>query len=65
MEETTRLFLLGLAIGMVTMAFIMMSIPKHTRVYKECRLEMLKEAYAKGYAIREIDKEDKVIYKWK
>ena len=65
MSDEWKAFLVGMFIGSCGLGTILTFVPTHTRIYKECQLDMFKQAYAKGYAIREIDKDDKVIYKWK
>lgn len=54
-----------LSIGMVILIISHGFFPKYTKAYKDGVVDTYKIAYEKGHMIKEIDKDDKVIYKWK
>ena len=58
-EKLINFLLLGLLIALV---ILFEFFPK---AYREGVLDTQKEAFEKGYTIKEINKDDKVIYKWK
>ncbi len=57
-------FLAGIGVGFALIMLLFTIFPK-TKHYHQGILETHKEAYSKGFMVKEIDKDDKVIYKWK
>jgi hypothetical protein len=56
----------GLIIGGFGIACVFTLVfPKHTRIYKEAEKSFHKEAYENGHMVKEISKDDEVIYRWK
>lgn len=56
--------LLGAAITILIVTLPIIVWPEHTHLYKIGVKATYKEAYAKGFMRKEIDNEDKVLYKW-
>ena len=53
----------GLSLAFLGITFS--CFPKYTIAYKEAVKDTYKEAYSKGFMVKEITDDDKVIYKWK
>jgi hypothetical protein len=45
--------------------FLIGAFPEHTAMYDKGRKDTYKVAYEKGFMVKEITKDDTVIYKWK
>jgi len=54
----------GIVVGVFIM-FILLKIFPHTKHYYQGIEDTHKEAFEHGLMVKEIDKDDKVIYRWK
>lgn len=58
-------FLAGIATGVILTASFFTLVEKHTVFYSNGIKDTHKEAYENGHMVKEISKDDKVIYRWK
>lgn len=58
-------FVGGLVIGAGALALIMSTWPTQFTIYHDGIRDTHKEAYENGHMVKEITKDDKVIYRWK
>jgi hypothetical protein len=64
-ENPLVAFVGGIMIGAGLLALVMSAWPKGFAIYSDAVLDTHKEAYENGHMVKEITKDDKVIYRWK
>lgn len=65
MSEATQAFITGILLGLIlAVGICSVNGGKHTRNYLEGVKSVQKEAFEHGLMIKEVDKNDRVIYRW-
>lgn len=59
-DSTTLILMLGAFLFVAWMGFF----PKYTSMYELGVKDSQKEAYERGFMVKEITKDDKVVYRW-
>lgn len=66
MKQDSPLMCLGVGVclGMAILALVISFFPKNTIAYRQAVKDIHKEAFENGLMIKEINKDDQVIYRW-
>jgi hypothetical protein len=58
-------FVSGLVVGSLSLVLLMIALPKEFRIYQEGVRDTQREAYENGHMVKEVSKDDEVIYRWR
>jgi hypothetical protein len=63
-ENPIVAFFGGFMVGVGALALILLGFSQHTAMYKDGVRDTQKEAFDNGLIVKEITKDDQVIYRW-